>query len=69
MNKTIKLERCQIVNGGQTIRSLHRMSMDGGQLREDVIVPVRAIESRGNKEFGSNVAVNQNNQNQVSPAL
>jgi hypothetical protein len=67
VQKQIILTKAQIVNGGQTIRALHRMS-SSGQLKPDVLVPVRAIAaSRDKKEFGNNVTVNQNNQNQVSP--
>jgi hypothetical protein len=31
-------------------------------------VPVRVITSQGDKEFGSNVAVNLNNQNRIEPS-
>lgn len=66
IQKQIVLKKAQIVNGGQTIRSLHKMSV-ADQLKPDVVVPVRAIASRDSKEFGNNVTVNQNNQNQVKP--
>lgn len=60
----LKLEKAQVVNGGQTIRSLHR-AKEKGALKDDVLVPARAITSSGDKDFANNVAVNQNNQNQV----
>jgi len=62
--RTLTLEKAQVVNGGQTIRALHRASLKGF-LKADVIVPARAITSSGDKDFANNVAVNQNNQNQV----
>ena len=52
----------QIVNGGQTIRSLHRC-FRSGKLRKDVVVPVRAITGSDDKYFANDVAVSQNNQN------
>jgi hypothetical protein len=60
----LKLEKAQVVNGGQTIRSLWR-AKEKGSLKDDVLVPARAITSSGDKDFANNVAVNQNNQNQV----
>lgn len=62
--KTLTLEKGQVVNGGQTIRALDRASISNS-LNANVLVPVRVIESKGNKEFASNVAINQNNQNQM----
>ncbi|WP_424579235.1 AIPR family protein [Bradyrhizobium sp. USDA 241] len=62
--KTLTLERAQVVNGGQTIRALHR-ALEKRKLKSDVIVPARAITSSGHKDFANDVAVNQNNQNQV----
>jgi hypothetical protein len=62
---SLTLEKAQIVNGGQTIRALFRASQRGS-LKDDVLVPVRAITSSGEKDFANNVAVNQNNQNQVA---
>jgi hypothetical protein len=62
--KTLTLEKAQVVNGGQTIRALYR-AYQRGSLKPDVLVPARAITSSGDKEFANNVAVNQNNQNQV----
>src|SRR5665213_192605 len=60
----LRLDRAQVVNGGQTIRALHRADKRGS-LQKDVLVPARAITSSGDRDFGNNVAVNQNNQNQV----
>jgi hypothetical protein len=62
--RSLTLEKAQIVNGGQTIRALHRASLKGS-LKADVVVPARAITSSADKDFANNVAVNQNNQNQV----
>jgi hypothetical protein len=60
----LTLEKAQVVNGGQTIRALHRANTKGS-LKGDVLVPARIITSSGEKDFANNVAVNQNNQNQV----
>ena len=60
----LKLEKAQVVNGGQTIRAIYRASKKG-TLKPDVLVPARAITSSGDKDFANNVTVNQNNQNQV----
>jgi AIPR protein len=62
--KTLTLEKAQVVNGGQTIRALHR-AFERKKLKADVVVPARAITSSGHKDFANDVAVNQNNQNQV----
>ena len=62
--RSLTLEKAQIVNGGQTIRALYRASQKGS-LKADVVVPARAITSSSDKDFANNVAVNQNNQNQV----
>lgn len=62
--KTLTLDKAQVVNGGQTIRALHRTFLKKA-LRTDVLVPARVIASSGDKDFANNVAVNQNNQNQV----
>lgn len=62
--RTLKLDKAQVVNGGQTIRALYR-ARQAGSLKSDVLVPARAISSSGDKDFANNVAVNQNNQNQV----
>jgi len=61
---TITLHKAQVVNGGQTIRALAR-AQKKGLLKSDVLVPVRAITSNGDKDFGNSVAVNLNNQNQM----
>jgi AIPR protein len=58
------LEKAQVVNGGQTIRAIHRAHVKGS-LKSDVLVPARVITSSGDKDFANNVAVNQNNQNQI----
>jgi predicted dehydrogenase len=60
----LTLDKAQVVNGGQTIRALYR-ARQKGLLKTDVLVPARAITSSGDKDFANNVAVNQNNQNQV----
>src|SRR5258708_29502713 len=62
--KVLTLEKAQVVNGGQTIRALYR-ARQKESLRPDVLVPARGITSSGEKDFANNVAVNQNNQNQV----
>jgi AIPR protein len=66
--RRLTLERAQVVNGGQTIRVLSGV-LKAGELRGDVVVPVRVITSQGDKEFGSNVAVNLNNQNRIEPSF
>ena len=63
--KTLTLERAQVVNGGQTIRAISRASAKGA-LKSDVVVAARAIASSADKDFANNVAVNQNNQNQLA---
>ncbi|MEI7460777.1 MAG: AIPR family protein [Pirellula sp.] len=63
-NQSISLERPQIVNGGQTIRILHRCSKEG-KLQPDVHTAIRVITTGKDKEFASNVAVNLNNQTRV----
>lgn len=60
----LSLERPQIVNGGQTMRILHRCFKQGA-LKNDVHAAVRVITTGKNKEFASNVAVNLNNQTRV----
>ncbi|MDE4542414.1 AIPR family protein [Thermoanaerobacterium sp. R66] len=62
--KRININKPQIVNGGQTIRILHKAKKDNC-LKENVIVPVRVITSQGDKEFAGNVAVNLNNQTKL----
>jgi AIPR protein len=56
--------KAQVVNGGQTIRAIHRAKQKGA-LKDDVWVPARAITSSSDKDFANSVAVNLNNQNQV----
>jgi len=63
-NAELSLERPQIVNGGQTIRILHKC-MRNGSLQAEVHAAVRVITTSKNKEFASNVAVNLNNQTRV----
>jgi hypothetical protein len=66
--RKLTLRKAQVVNGGQTIRvlqSVHR----SGELKMDVLVPIRVITSQGDKEFASNVAVNLNNQNRIEPSF
>ena len=58
------VEKGQVVNGGQTIRALHR-AYEKYSLKPDVEVPARAITAAADKDFANNVAVNQNNQNQI----
>ena len=60
----LTLEKGQVVNGGQTIRAIWRVSKRT-ELDSGVLVPARAITSSGDKDFANNVAVNQNNQNKV----
>lgn len=67
-SSTIMLNRAQVVNGGQTIRVLHRALREGA-LREEVSVSVRVITSRGDKEFAGDVAVNLNNQTRVESSF
>ena len=62
--KTITLHNPQIVNGGQTLRVLHRAKKEV-KLKPKVIVPIRVITSQGDKNFAANVAVNLNNQTNV----
>ena len=66
--QTLTLEKAQVVNGGQTIRALHRV-MKKGTLKADVLVPARVITSSGEKDFANNVAVNQNNLNPMGSSF
>lgn len=66
--RKLTLRKAQVVNGGQTIRVLESVSKSG-DLRPDVLVPIRVITSQGDKEFASNVAVNLNNQNKIEPSF
>lgn len=63
-NNKLSLERPQVVNGGQTMRILHRCFKQG-TLKKDVHAAVRVITTGKNKDFASNVAVNLNNQTRV----
>lgn len=63
-NNKLSLERPQIVNGGQTIRILHRCYKEN-KLQLAVHTAVRVITTGKDKEFASNVAVNLNNQTRV----
>jgi hypothetical protein len=60
----LTLHKAQVVNGGQTVRILHRTSRKGS-IKTGVLVPLRAITNSRDKDFALNVAVNQNNQNQM----
>ena len=62
--KVLTLEKAQVVNGGQTIRVLARARKDK-KLQPNIFVSARGIASSGDKDFANNVAVNQNNQNQL----
>jgi hypothetical protein len=65
---SLVLRNAQVVNGGQTIRVLHGASV-GGELQAGVSVIARVVTSQGDKEFASNVAVNQNNQNRMKSSF
>lgn len=60
----LSLVRPQVVNGGQTMRILHRCYIQGS-LEKDVHAVVRVITTGKDKQFASNVAVNLNNQTRV----
>jgi hypothetical protein len=62
--KVLTLEKAQVVNGGQTIRVLSRARAKGS-LKPGILLTARGIASSGDKDFANNVAVNQNNQNQL----
>jgi hypothetical protein len=66
--RKLTLRKAQVVNGGQTIRVLQAVHRSG-DLKPDVLVPIRVITSQGDKEFASNVAVNLNNQNKIEPSF
>ena len=66
--RKLTLTKAQVVNGGQTARILHAASQDG-ELKADVLVPIRVITSQGNRDFANNVAVNLNNQNRIEPSF
>ena len=63
-NNQLSLERPQVVNGGQTMRILHRCYKQS-VLKSDVHAVVRVITTGKDKQFASNVAVNLNNQTRV----
>ncbi|MEM7704471.1 MAG: AIPR family protein [Pseudomonadota bacterium] len=63
-NTHISLVRPQVVNGGQTLRILHRCFKQG-VLQSKVHTAVRVITTGRDKEFASNVAINLNNQTRV----
>lgn len=63
-NNELSLERPQVVNGGQTMRILHRCYKQGS-LEQEVHAVVRVITTGKDKQFASNVAVNLNNQTRV----
>ena len=63
-NNRLSLERPQVVNGGQTLRILHRC-LKKGNLQPEVHAAVRVITTGKDKEFASNVAINLNNQTRV----
>jgi hypothetical protein len=67
-SSVITLTRAQVVNGGQTLRVLHKAYKDQ-TLRPEVTISVRVITSKGDKEFGGNVAVNLNNQTRVESSF
>ena len=64
----ITLTRAQVVNGGQTLRILYK-TYKKSKLKKEVTVSVRVITSKGDKEFGGNVAVNLNNQTRVESSF
>jgi hypothetical protein len=68
ITRFMSLSRYQVVNGGQTMRSLHAASRSGG-LKPNVAVPVRVITSGSDKDFASNVTVNLNNQNRIKDSF
>ncbi|WP_445358787.1 AIPR family protein [Microbulbifer sp. ANSA005] len=63
-NNALSLERPQVVNGGQTMRILHKC-FKLGTLKNNVHTAVRVITTGKNKDFAANVAVNLNNQTRV----
>lgn len=68
MTRQMSLSRYQVVNGGQTMRSLSAVSANGA-LKSDVIVPIRVITFGSDKDFASNVTVNLNNQNRIKDSF
>ncbi len=63
-NNHLSLVRPQVVNGGQTMRILHRCYKQHS-LKPEVHAAVRVITTGKDKQFASNVAVNLNNQTRV----
>jgi len=68
ITRKMSLKRYQVVNGGQTMRSLSA-AMQSGLLKSDTIVPIRVITSGSDKDFASNVTVNLNNQNRIKDSF
>lgn len=68
LTRQLTMSRYQVVNGGQTMRTLSAAS-GAGELRPDVTVPVRVITSGNDKDFASNVTVNLNNQNRIKDSF
>lgn len=68
IQKRLFVRRFQVVNGGQTLRVLHR-AWKRSELRPNVMVPVRVITSQGDKSFANNVTVNLNHQNRIEPSF
>ena len=67
-NKILEMKRPQIVNGGQTVRIMHKCLI-AKKLRTETAVAVRVTTTGGNKDFASNVAINLNNQTRVNNAF
>lgn len=61
----VKMRNAQIINGCQTVMSLHRA---GKELRDDVEVLVRIIEKEQDLEFFRRITLFANSQNAVRPA-
>lgn len=61
----VRLKSAQIINGCQTVTSLHRV---GNELSEDVEVLVKIIEKKADIEFVRRVTLFANSQNAVRPA-
>lgn len=66
VTRVMRLNRYQVVNGGQTIRSL---SAARESLKPDVVVAVRVITFGEDKTFAGNVTVNLNNQNRIKDSF
>lgn len=61
----VHLENAQIINGCQTVTSLHRVSRD---ISDDVDILVKVIEKKADIEFVKRVTLFANSQNAVRPA-